>query len=162
VSLRFGIVVIALFLVARFLLGLALKAAAESAKLAVMPYQRGQFWVRRFRRQSERLCDALAAVIAPPGAPDFTSKAVPDVGVNRLDRSPSFSVCRPLRPPARLAGVSRSGRAHRGDAAGGTVRLNLKTQLLHGEDGPLDPMLLAVAVIESMRRPRESPCSATG
>jgi hypothetical protein len=44
--LRFGVVVIALFLVARFLLGLTLKAAPESAKLAAMPYQRGQFWVR--------------------------------------------------------------------------------------------------------------------
>ena len=42
--LRFGIVVIALFLVARILLGLTLKAAAEAANLALMPYQRGQFW----------------------------------------------------------------------------------------------------------------------
>jgi transposase-like protein len=72
--LRFGIVVIALFLVARLLLGLTLKAAAESAKVAAAPYQRGQFWVRRFRRQAERLCGALAALIAPPGAPDFTSR----------------------------------------------------------------------------------------
>jgi hypothetical protein len=74
--LRFGIVVIALFLVARILLGLTLKAAAEAAKLAVMPYQRGQFWVRRFRQQAEKLCAALAALIAPPAAPDFTSKAL--------------------------------------------------------------------------------------
>jgi hypothetical protein len=42
--LRFGIVVIALFLVARLVLGLTLNAATESAKLAAMPYQRGQFW----------------------------------------------------------------------------------------------------------------------
>jgi hypothetical protein len=74
--LRFGIVVIALFLVARLLLGLTLKAAAESAKLAAMPYQRGQFWVRRFRQQAERLCAALAALTAPPGAPDFTSRVL--------------------------------------------------------------------------------------
>jgi hypothetical protein len=74
--LRFGIVVIALFLVARILLGLTLKAAAESAKVAVMPYQLGQFWVRRFRQQAERLCGALAALIAPPGATDFTSRAL--------------------------------------------------------------------------------------
>src|ERR1044071_4793564 len=74
--LRFGIVVIALFLVARLLLGLTLKAAAESAKLAAMPYQRGQFWVRRFRRQSEKLCAALAALIAPPATPDFTSRSL--------------------------------------------------------------------------------------
>jgi hypothetical protein len=74
--LRFGIVVIALFLVARLFLGLTLKAAAETAKLAAMPYQRGQFWVRRFRQQVERLCGALAGLIAPPGAPDFTSRAL--------------------------------------------------------------------------------------
>ena len=74
--LRFGIVVIALFLVARLLLGLTLKAGAESAKLAAMPYQRGQFWVRRFRKQAEKVCAALAALMAPPGAPDFTSRAL--------------------------------------------------------------------------------------
>jgi hypothetical protein len=74
--LRFGIVVIALFLVARLLLGLTLKAATESAKLATMPYQRGQFWVRRFRQQAEKLCAALAALTAPPGAPDFTSRVL--------------------------------------------------------------------------------------
>jgi hypothetical protein len=74
--LRFGIVVIALFLVARLLLGLTLNAAAESAKLVAMPYQRGQFWVRRFRKQAEKVCAALAALMAPPGAPDFTSRAL--------------------------------------------------------------------------------------
>ena len=56
--LRFGIVVIALFLVARLLLGLTLKVAPESAKLTAMPYQRGQFSVRRFRQQAETLCGA--------------------------------------------------------------------------------------------------------
>ena len=74
--LRLGVVVIALFLVARVLLGLTLKAAAESAKLAAMPYQRGQFWVRRFRHQAEKLCAALAALTAPPGAQDFTSRVL--------------------------------------------------------------------------------------
>lgn len=74
--LRFGIVVIALFLVARILLGLTLKATAERAKLAVMPYQRGQFWVRRFRQQAEKLCAALAALITPPAAPEFTPRAL--------------------------------------------------------------------------------------
>jgi transposase-like protein len=74
--LRFGIVVIALFLVARLLLGLTLKAAAESAKLTAMPYQRGQLWLRRFRQQAEKLCAALATLIAPPAAPDFTSRAL--------------------------------------------------------------------------------------
>jgi hypothetical protein len=73
--LRFGIVVIALFLIARLLLGLTLKAAAESAKVAAAPYQRGQFWIRRFRRQAERLCGVLAALIAPPGAPERSFRA---------------------------------------------------------------------------------------
>jgi transposase-like protein len=74
--LRFGIVVIALFLVARLLLGLTLRAAAESAQLAAMPYQRGQFWVHRFRQQAEKLCAALAALFVPPVALDFTSRAL--------------------------------------------------------------------------------------
>jgi len=74
--LRFGIGVIALFLVTRLLLGLTLKAAAAAARVAAMPYQRGQFWVRRFRRQAENLSAALAALIAPPAARDFTSKAL--------------------------------------------------------------------------------------
>ncbi len=74
--LRFGIGVIALFLVTRLLLGLTLKAAAAAARVAAMPYQRGQFWVRRFRRQAENLSAALAALIAPPAALDFTSKAL--------------------------------------------------------------------------------------
>jgi transposase-like protein len=74
--LRFGIVVIALFLVARLLLGLTLRAAAESAQLAAMPYQRGQFWVHRFRQQAEKLCAALAALFVPRVALDFTSRAL--------------------------------------------------------------------------------------
>ena len=74
--LRFGIGVIALFLVARLLLGLTLKAAAAAARVPTIPYQRGQFWVRRFRRQAENLSAALAALIAPPAALNFTSKAL--------------------------------------------------------------------------------------
>jgi hypothetical protein len=41
-----------------------------------MPYQRGQFWVRRFRRQAEALCVALAALAAPPPALDFVGRAL--------------------------------------------------------------------------------------
>src|SRR6266566_8779636 len=43
--------VIALFLVARLLNGLTLAAAARAAAPTGMPYRRGQFWVRRFRKQ---------------------------------------------------------------------------------------------------------------
>ena len=52
--LRFGITVIALFLVARLLQGATLGAAATKAAQAAMPYQRGQFWIRRFQRSEER------------------------------------------------------------------------------------------------------------
>ena len=74
--LRFGITVIALFLIARLLSGHTLSAAAAAATLSHMPYQRGQFWVRRFRSQAERLCAALAALLAPPSAPNFVSGAL--------------------------------------------------------------------------------------
>ena len=74
--IRFGITVIALFLVARLLIGRTLAAAAIAAKLLAMPYQRGQFWIRRFRSQAERLCAALAPLIAPPAAPDFVTRVL--------------------------------------------------------------------------------------
>lgn len=74
--LRFGITVIALFLIARLLVGGTLGAAAVAAKQPGMPYQRGQFWVRRFRCQGERLCAALAALNAPPPAPHFVFRAL--------------------------------------------------------------------------------------
>jgi transposase-like protein len=74
--LRFGITVIALFLIARLLAGRTLGSAARSATLAGMPYQRGQFWVRRFRQQAERLCAVLAALTAPAAAPSFVARAL--------------------------------------------------------------------------------------
>ena len=74
--LRFSVTVIALFLTARLLEGGTLVAAAALAGLPNMPYQRGQFWVRRFQKQAERLCAALAAWIAPPAAPNFVLRAL--------------------------------------------------------------------------------------
>lgn len=74
--LRFSMTVIALFLVARLLTGSTLSAAGVAAMLPGMPYQRGQFWVRRFRSQAERLCAVLAALIAPPSAPHFVARAL--------------------------------------------------------------------------------------
>ena len=74
--LRFGITVIALFLVARLLAGRTLGAAAVAATLPNMPYQRGQFWVRRFGHQAERLCAVLAALAVPPPAADFIRRAL--------------------------------------------------------------------------------------
>jgi hypothetical protein len=41
-----------------------------------MPYQRGQFWVRRFQRQAAALCAALAALSSPALAPNFVCRAL--------------------------------------------------------------------------------------
>jgi transposase-like protein len=70
--LRSSIVLIALFLVARLLQGQTLKRAAAPGAMA---YQRGQFWLRRFRRQAESLCVALAAVTKPVAAANFVDRA---------------------------------------------------------------------------------------
>ena len=74
--LRFGITVISLFLVARLLRGATLAAATTRAAQPAMPYQRGQFWIRRFQRQAVALCVALAALAAPPAAPNFVRRAL--------------------------------------------------------------------------------------
>ena len=63
--LRFSLPVISLFLVARLLQGFTLAGAALAASQKAMPYQRGQFWIRRFGKQAERVCAALAALLAP-------------------------------------------------------------------------------------------------
>jgi transposase-like protein len=71
--LRSSIVLIALFLVARLLQGQTLKRAAAAPGMA---YQRGQFWLRRFGRQAEALCGALAALTKPAPAADFVERAM--------------------------------------------------------------------------------------
>lgn len=73
--LRSSLAVIALFLVTRLLLAQTLNGAAATAP-PLMPYQRGQFWVRRFRAQAEALCAALAALTHPAPAPDFVHRAL--------------------------------------------------------------------------------------
>ena len=74
--LRFSLTVISLFLVARLLRGLTLVAAALAASQAAMPYQRGQFWIRRFRKQAPALGVALAPLTPPVTAPDFVVRAL--------------------------------------------------------------------------------------
>ena len=74
--LRFSVAVIGLFLTARLQVGRALAAAAALAGLPSMPYQRGQFWVRRFRRQAKALCAALVARTTPVTASSFVLSAV--------------------------------------------------------------------------------------
>jgi len=73
--LRSSLTVIALFLAARLLGGQTIEAAARSAP-SPMPYQRGQFWIRRFRAQVQTLCAALAALTRPTPAPDFVHRAL--------------------------------------------------------------------------------------
>ena len=73
--LRSSLTVIALFLIARLLRGQTLQSASSSAP-PFMPYQRGQFWVRRFRAQAAVLCATLAALTQPAAAPDFVHRAL--------------------------------------------------------------------------------------
>lgn len=70
--LRFSLTVIARFLVARLLHAKTLAAALPPSS----PYQRGQFWLRRFRAQAETLCAALAALTKPTPAPGFVQRAL--------------------------------------------------------------------------------------
>ena len=74
--LRLGITVISLFLAGRLLEGATLAAAAGKALPVTMPYQRGQFWVRRFQRQAAALCAALATLCAPAPAANFVRRAL--------------------------------------------------------------------------------------
>ncbi len=74
--LRFGISVISRFLVARLLKGQTLEASAAAAGQPRMPYQRGQFWVRRFRHRAEALCLVLAALIGATPAVSFVTRAL--------------------------------------------------------------------------------------
>jgi hypothetical protein len=72
--MRFSIRVMALFITGRMLHGQTL---AEAGKvLAGMSYQRGQFWIRRLRRQAEVLSAALVALLAPPLAGDYVQRVL--------------------------------------------------------------------------------------
>ena len=72
--LRFSMAVISLFLMARLLEGRTLKEA--SASQPHMPYQRGQFWIRRFQQQASALCAALATKMTTPSAASFVIRAL--------------------------------------------------------------------------------------
>lgn len=74
--LRCSITVIALFLIARLLQGLTLAAAASAASQSAMPYQRGQFWIRRFRQQAAALSLALTPLTAPAAGADLLTRAL--------------------------------------------------------------------------------------
>jgi hypothetical protein len=67
--LRSSVVLIALWLLTRL--------APDSAgpRPPALPYQRGQFWLRRFLAQAPALCTALAHLVAPPSATNFAARA---------------------------------------------------------------------------------------
>ena len=68
--LRSSVTVIALWLLARLLPASTTKAPPP------MPYQRGQFWLRRFRSRAEALCGARAGLTTPTAAPTFVARAL--------------------------------------------------------------------------------------
>lgn len=74
--LRFNTVLIGKFLKARLLDGFTLKASAEAPAQPNMPYQRGQHWIRRFRKQAAALSAALTALTQPLSASSFVSRAL--------------------------------------------------------------------------------------
>lgn len=74
--LRFSVSVISLFLVARLLAGRTLREAAGVAAQPSMPYQRGQFWIRRFQKQAVALCAALANLTTVMPSADFLTRAL--------------------------------------------------------------------------------------
>lgn len=74
--LRFSISVIRLFLVVRLLKGCSLRKAAPAGCQASMPYQRSQFWIRRFHQQATALCAALAGLTTVVSATDFVQRAL--------------------------------------------------------------------------------------
>ena len=69
--LRSSVAVIAWWLLARLL-----PALPPPSPPPPMPYQRGQFWLRRFRAQAEALCVALAPLAKPGAAPGFGHRAL--------------------------------------------------------------------------------------
>ncbi|SRR6266566_2061209 len=74
--LRFGLSLIRLFLVARLLKGQSLRKTAGAAGQPDIPYQRGQFWIRRFQKLAAALCTALASLTTAVAAADFLTRAL--------------------------------------------------------------------------------------
>ena len=69
--LRCSVAWIGKVVTARLMAKAAWKAAAPGAS-----YQRGQYWVRRFKKQAVALCSALVALTPVVAAPDFESRAL--------------------------------------------------------------------------------------
>lgn len=74
--LRSSILVIAAWLCARFEADTSSTVAAPSTPPPPMPYQRGQFWARRFRQRAAALSAELTAITPPVSAPTFVERAL--------------------------------------------------------------------------------------
>lgn len=74
--LRFSLGVMGLFLVSRLLYRRTYREAASAASQPNMPYQRGQFWVRRLQQQATTLCAALPSLTSVLTAKDFLTRAL--------------------------------------------------------------------------------------
>jgi len=105
--LRSSVMVIALFLIARLLRGQTLEGATATAP-PPMPYQRGQFWIRRFRAQAESAVRRAGCVDPTGSRADFVHRALTMIESTGLDRRSPLPVCRRARPPAGLAPRSSS------------------------------------------------------
>ena len=74
--MRFAISLIGRFLEAHLLKSQTLRQAAQQAGQEQMPYQRGQGWVSRFRRQARLLSASLVALTRAVAAPGLVSRAL--------------------------------------------------------------------------------------
>lgn len=75
--LRSSLLVIAAWLCARFSADMPPAVATPPAPPPPpMPYQRGQFWARRFRQRAAALSTELTAITPPVSAPTFVERAL--------------------------------------------------------------------------------------
>jgi hypothetical protein len=87
---RFTIQVISLFLLSRLLYRRTLREAAGAAFQPNMPYQRGQFWIRRFHQQATGFVRRLGQPDYRHPGKRFFDPGITDARGNRLDPRPSF------------------------------------------------------------------------
>ncbi len=74
--LRFSLLVVAGFLKARLLDGNSFRTAVLAAAPPQMSYQRGQHWVRRFRKHARAVAAAMTALTRPTAANSFITRAL--------------------------------------------------------------------------------------
>ena len=133
--LRSSLMVIAMFLIARLLGGQTIEAAAGTAP-PPMPYQRGQFWIRRFRAQAASAVRRTGRADSAHSRARLRPSRSHHAPIHRLDRRSSLPVCRRALPPAGLAARSGSRRPPRRILLRRSARLSLPTHHLHGTAKP--------------------------